>query len=159
MTRQPARATRSCVVSSPLGRLRISEADGAIVGVRVTDEPPTPPTDALLREAAGQLAAYFAGGGAVFSVPFRLPADASPFARRVWQAAAAIPPGETRTYGEIARVVGAPGAARAVGRALHANPLLILIPCHRVRAAHGEGGFALGEEAKRRLLALDRRGL
>jgi AraC family transcriptional regulator of adaptative response/methylated-DNA-[protein]-cysteine methyltransferase len=77
----------------------------------------------------------------------------SRFQRRVWDAIAAIPRGETRSYGQLARAVGRPGAARAVGQACSANPVAVLVPCHRVVAAGGgEGGYRWGLARKRALL-------
>ncbi|HEY6867695.1 MAG TPA: bifunctional DNA-binding transcriptional regulator/O6-methylguanine-DNA methyltransferase Ada [Candidatus Eisenbacteria bacterium] len=89
----------------------------------------------------------------------RLPLDirATAFQRRVWQALRAIPRGETRTYAQIARAVGRPGAARAVGSACARNPVALVIPCHRaVRGDGGLGGYAWGIERKRRLLERER---
>ncbi len=78
----------------------------------------------------------------------------TPFQRRVWAALAAIPPGQTRSYGEIARSLGLPTAARAVGTACGANPIAVLVPCHRaVRADGGLGGYRWGLARKQRLLA------
>jgi methylated-DNA-[protein]-cysteine S-methyltransferase len=80
------------------------------------------------------------------------------FHRRVYDAARTIPPGETLSYGDIARRVGAPGAARAVGQALGRNPFPIVVPCHRVLAAGGRiGGFSAqgGVATKRRMLAIE----
>jgi len=78
------------------------------------------------------------------------------FQRAVWRAARAIPSGRTRTYAELAATVGRPGAARAVGQALGANPVPLLVPCHRVVAADGAlGGFTGGIALKERLLALE----
>ena len=76
------------------------------------------------------------------------------FQRKVWLACASIPKGETRTYGWVARKVGKPGAARAVGQALGKNPFAPTVPCHRVVAASGLGGFSAkgGVAAKARLL-------
>lgn len=81
-------------------------------------------------------------------------AEQPPFYRRVWLECARIPKGKTITYGELARRLGRPGAARAVGRALGANPFAPLVPCHRVVSASGLGGFSAkgGVAAKRRLL-------
>jgi O-6-methylguanine DNA methyltransferase len=107
----------------------------------------------------------FPGGKALVAYLNGLPADLSavpvdpggtPFQRAVWAAARGIPPGETRTYREIAAAVGRPGAARAVGQALGANPVPLLVPCHRVLAAGGRlGGFTGGVGLKARLLALE----
>ncbi len=79
------------------------------------------------------------------------------FRQRVWAALRAIPRGQTRTYGQVAAEVGAPGAARAVGAACGANAVMLLIPCHRVVGAGGSlGGFAAGLDRKRALLELER---
>ncbi len=79
------------------------------------------------------------------------------FQHKVWRALLNIPPGTTLSYGELARRLGKPKAARAVGRALGANPVPLLVPCHRVVASSGLGGFSSGLEIKRRLLRTDRR--
>jgi len=85
--------------------------------------------------------------------PLPLDVHATAFQRRVWEALRAIPAGETRSYGEIARRVGMPGAARAVGRACATNPVALLIPCHRVVRADGTAGeYAWGPKRKRALL-------
>ena len=82
--------------------------------------------------------------------------EATEFQRRVWKALQSIPMGETREYADLARDLGCPGAARAVGQACGANPIPVLVPCHRVLAAGGTlGGFTAGIEWKRRLLALE----
>ena len=84
-------------------------------------------------------------------LPFDL--GGTPFQQRVWQALRAIPAGETRSYGELAAALGNPKASRAVGGANGANPVAVLIPCHRVIAADGSlGGYAYGEAIKRELL-------
>ncbi|MGI6315176.1 MAG: methylated-DNA--[protein]-cysteine S-methyltransferase [Christensenellales bacterium] len=113
---------------------------------------PTP----LLREAGRQLAAYFSGSLRRFTLP--LAPKGTPFQTRVWRLLGEIPYGETRAYGEIAAALGRPSAARAVGGACHANPLPLLIPCHRVTAKGGPGGYAPGPEMKIALLALEKRG-
>jgi AraC family transcriptional regulator of adaptative response/methylated-DNA-[protein]-cysteine methyltransferase len=90
-----------------------------------------------------------------------LPLDVqgTPFQRQVWEALRAIPAGERRTYGELAASLGRPSGARAVANACAANPVAIVIPCHRVVRGDGElGGYRWGAERKRALLAAERRG-
>jgi len=101
------------------------------------------------------LDAYAADGAVVFDIPLDLRGSA--FQRRVWAELRAIPPGETVTYGELARRVGRPGAARAVGSAVARNPVSIVVPCHRVVGSDGSlTGYAGGVERKRWLLAHER---
>ena len=108
----------------------------------------------LTARAAAELEEYFGRRREVFTVP--LSPHGTVFQLAVWQALRDIPYGQTRTYGEIAGVVGRPKAARAVGMANHDNPLLIFTPCHRVVGKGGAlTGFACGLEAKRRLLELE----
>ena len=79
--------------------------------------------------------------------------DATPFQQSVWEACLGVPPGETRTYAEIAKVVHRPNAVRAVGTALGSNPIPVLVPCHRVLRTDGSlGGYAFGELVKQKLL-------
>ena len=140
-------------VPSPLGPLALEEQDGALVEVhwrKARAEADTP----LLRNAARQLAEYFARTRREFDLPMK-PAG-SLFERAVWDAMLRIPYGQTRSYGELAQEVG--GAARAVGAACGTNPLPILIPCHRVLAGGGRlGGYSGkgGTETKTMLLALE----
>ncbi|MBI5381068.1 MAG: methylated-DNA--[protein]-cysteine S-methyltransferase [Opitutae bacterium] len=104
------------------------------------------------RAVREQVAEYFAGTRREFTL--RLAAAGSPFQQRVWAALGAIPWGETRSYGELARQLGS--SARAVGRANATNPVCLIVPCHRVIAADGSlSGYAFGAECKRRLLALE----
>ena len=106
--------------------------------------------DLLERELAG----YFRGELRVFSVP--TVEAGSPFALKVWKQLKAIPPGETRSYIDLARKLGSPGASRAVGRANGSNCIAIVIPCHRVVNANGElGGYGGGVWRKRRLLEIE----
>jgi methylated-DNA-[protein]-cysteine S-methyltransferase len=107
-------------------------------------------------EAARQLGQYFAGERAGFELPLRM--HGSEFRRRVWEALRGIPFGQTRSYGELARSVGRPSAARAVGLANGRNPFAIILPCHRVVGATGAlVGYGGGLERKRWLLAHERR--
>jgi AraC family transcriptional regulator of adaptative response/methylated-DNA-[protein]-cysteine methyltransferase len=108
-----------------------------------------------LRRAADELRQYFAGGRTAFTIPFVL--GGSAFERRAWEYLGAIPPGQTRTYGEQARAIGAGGGARAVGRANGMNYLSIVIPCHRVVGADGAlTGYGGGLWRKRWLLDHER---
>jgi methylated-DNA-[protein]-cysteine S-methyltransferase len=159
------RGTCSTTMPSPVGELRlvaVGDALAAIYFPESRDAPVvvTPPTSTpdhpALRLAATQLAEYFAGERDAFSIP--LAPRGTPFQHRVWQALAAIPYGETRSYGEIARVIGSPSASRAVGAANGRNPIPIVVPCHRVIGADGTlTGFGGGLDAKRWLLAHEQR--
>jgi len=114
--------------------------------------------ETVLAPALTQLAAYFAGTLRAFDLP--LDPRGTPFQRRVWDAVAAVPYGETRSYGEIARAIGHARAVRAVGAANGANPLALIIPCHRVIGSDGKlHGYGGGLDTKRQLLALERGAL
>lgn len=102
-----------------------------------TDAPLAGANDARARRLGAELDAYWGDPNHVFELPYEL--AGTPFQLRVWRALTAIPPGRPSTYGALARQLGT--AARAVGQACGANPLPILIPCHRVLAANGLGGF------------------
>lgn len=123
-------------LDTPTGAFTIREQDGAITGAGWQDghDDDTP----LLRRAADQVTAYFAGNLKVFDLPLNV--HASETQRRVCAAIAAIPFGHTRTYGEIAEELDLP--AQAVGQGCGGNPIPLLIPCHRVLAANGLGGFS-----------------
>jgi len=108
----------------------------------------------VLVETERQLGEYFAGERRSFDVPLSF--AGTDFQKRVWAALLAIPFGETRSYGEIADQLGAPGASRAVGAANGRNPISIIAPCHRVVGSTGKlTGFAGGLDAKRFLLDLE----
>lgn len=105
-----------------------------------------------------QMEEYFSGQRHCFHLPIA-PAGTA-FQLRVWAALRAVPYGETRSYGQIADAIGSPHGARAVGMACHANPLLIVTPCHRIVGSSGAlTGFAGGLEMKKKLLELERPGL
>jgi len=106
---------------------------------------------AALAPWAEELVAYLAGHGRTFTAPLDL--RGTRFQRAVWEAIRAIPYGERRTYGELAVALGQPSAARAVGRATGANPVPFMVPCHRVVARAGLGGYAGGLLLKAWLLA------
>ena len=139
-------------LDSPLGPITLAEAAGAIVELnwgRAEDQTVTP----LLGEARRQLLGYFANGTKSFDLPLRPSGTA--FQRRVWRAMRRIPPGRIRSYGALARSVGS--GPRAVAGACARNPIGIIIPCHRVVAAEGLGGFSApgGIATKRALLRLE----
>lgn len=139
--------TRYARLASPLGPLLAIAEGEALVALDFTDakyaRPPEPswiedPAWPVLRACAAQLAEYFAGERGRFDLP--LAPRGTPFQRRVWDAILAIPAGESRTYGELARKLVT--AARAVGQACGANPIALIIPCHRVVGSLGAlGGF------------------
>ncbi len=113
--------------------------------------------DALLQPWSDAVVRYVEGQADSISVP--LDVGGSRFQRRVWDALRRIPRGETRTYSAMAESLGQPKAMRAVARACAANPVLVVVPCHRVVRANGEvGGYAGGIERKRTLLALEAHG-
>ena len=145
-----------CVMESPVGPLRIDEEGGFITGVDRTAAPLKAPDTPLLQECVRQLRAYFDGSLTVFDLP--LNPQGTPFRRRVWAALQAIPYGETRSYGQLAKALDCPGAARAVGGANHHNPIAIIIPCHRVIGADGSlTGYGGGLAMKDWLLRHERR--
>lgn len=143
---------------TPLGELTVFEAEGAIVAVdwgRAQKGESTP----LLEDAANQLQDYFDGLRMRFDLP--LAPQGSAFRRQVWAALCRIPPGETRSYLDIAREIGC-RSPRAIGQANGSNPIPILIPCHRVIGANGTiGGYSGGDglPTKRWLLALEARAV
>jgi methylated-DNA-[protein]-cysteine S-methyltransferase len=126
------------VWQAPFARLRLEIRGGALVDLDIAESAELQaPTDALAQEAARQLQAYFADARHVFSLPLDL--GGTEFQRRVWQALRQIPPGQTRGYGDLARQLGT--SPRAVGNACRANPVAIIIPCHRVVGVHGLTGY------------------
>ena len=107
---------------------------------------------------ANALAAFFAGALDALA-PIAVRSGGTPFQRQVWSALRCIPSGATRSYGEVARAIGKPGASRAVGLANGANPIAIVVPCHRVIGADGSlTGYAGGIERKRWLLEHENQG-
>ncbi|MBI4412991.1 MAG: methylated-DNA--[protein]-cysteine S-methyltransferase [candidate division NC10 bacterium] len=141
-------------------RLLISATEAGITGIRLLPEgavapPASGPGRRWAERAAAEIREYLAGERAFFDVPGDLrPLPA--FSRRVLEVAARIPFGDVRTYGEVARSIGAPRASRAVGNALGSNPVPLVIPCHRVIRGDGTtGGYGLGPDLKGRLLSLE----
>ena len=149
------------ICPSLIGPLSLVEENGALVAVRWNFDLPRDaapmalPATPLLRQAAAELTAYFAGQLRQFTVP--LAPKGTPFQQKVWAALREIPYGETRSYKEIAAMVGNEKACRAVGMANNRNPLPIFIPCHRVVGANGKlVGYAGGLDVKTFLLELEK---
>jgi methylated-DNA-[protein]-cysteine S-methyltransferase len=154
----------SKTIDSPVGKLELVASEKALVAILWENDAPErvrlsevvkSKTNRVLDQTERQLAEYFAGKRRSFTVPLDL--RGTSFQTNVWEALLAIPFGETRSYGELARLLGNPRAARAVGAATGKNPVSIVVPCHRVIGAAGElTGFAGGLDAKVSLLALER---
>ncbi len=148
-------------IASPLGELVVTSDGASLTSVRFAQHAHAAPLAAgsrrddgaaPLAEARRQLAAYFAGELRVFALP--LAPRGSEFQQKVWAALREIPFGATSSYGALARRLGAPNHARAVGHANGRNPLSIFVPCHRVVGASGAlTGYAGGVDRKRWLLA------
>ncbi len=150
------------MVPSPIGPLTVVLEEDALVRVAMcapaalAGEDIGPRDDGRAAEAARQLAEYFAGERTAFDLPLR-PVGTG-FELAVWEQLTRIPYGETRSYGHVARAVGEPGGAQAVGAANGRNPLAIVVPCHRVIGADGSlVGFGGGLPRKRFLLDLEQR--
>jgi methylated-DNA-[protein]-cysteine S-methyltransferase len=150
--------TYTMPMDTPVGRL-VLESDGDIlIGIWLptqgrkskgsgNDAPP------VLKDTATQLEEYFAGERTEFDIPMEL--DGTEFQRQVWRELSRIPYAETISYGELARRVGRPKGPRAVGQANGRNPIPIIVPCHRVLASNGIGGYGGGLPMKRTLLAVE----
>lgn len=144
----------------PIGRIGIAEDNGSIcrvffsgektlAGFEVTETP-------LIRKAATQLTEYFAGKRWDFDLPLAL--HGTDFQMSVWKALRTIPPGKTCSYKEVALMVGNPQVSRAVGMANNRNPIVIIVPCHRVTGQDGSlTGYVGGLPAKEYLLELEKR--
>lgn len=149
-------------IDSPIGPLTLAGHEGLLTNLRMVHQTYEPSRadwnrdDRAFKDVVRQLDAYFAGELCEFDV--RLDLRGTEFQRRVWEALLTIPYGETRSYGQIALQIGAPGAARAVGLANGHNPVAIIVPCHRVIGAAGKlTGYGGGLDRKQSLLTLERR--
>jgi len=151
-------------IPSPVGKLTLSAVNGRLTGVLFEDNRYPPDregwrrddADPTLLAARQQLEQYFAGARREFELP--LSSKGTEFQQKVWSALGQIPFGETRSYGEQARLVGDYKAVRAVGMANGKNPIPIIVPCHRVIGADGSmTGFGGGIERKKWLLAHEAR--
>ena len=157
-----------CAFSSPLGTVLLAATDKGLCSVKLGNDRAL--LQRLLREEFSEaelvedsltqlrqkILAFIAGEASLARLPLDI--RGTVFQRRVWDELRRIPRGETRTYGEIARAIGAPAAVRAVGSACGANPVALVVPCHRaVRTDGGLGGYAWGVRRKKKLLALEKK--
>jgi methylated-DNA-[protein]-cysteine S-methyltransferase len=150
-------------MNSPVGKLKLVASDKGLVAILWQNERPNrvPLTELvedadlpILTKAEQQLNEYFAGKRKTFNLPLDM--RGTPFQKNVWEALLAIPFGETRSYGDLAKQLGTPSASRAVGAANGRNPISIVVPCHRVIGSSGKlTGFAGGLETKAHLLGLE----
>ncbi|MGW5560487.1 methylated-DNA--[protein]-cysteine S-methyltransferase [Micromonospora sp. NPDC003944] len=148
---------RWTVLDSPIGEFSVATDGTNVCGAAFgrVDAAVDQPGDALSRQAVTELRAYFAGELTAFTIPVSMPRG-SDFERAVWREMTRIPYGETLTYGEVARLVGDPGAARAVGVACNRNPVPVIVPCHRIVGVGGKlVGFGGGLPRKVKLLELE----
>lgn len=155
---------RYTTINSPIGDLTLVGDGEILTHLSMASHDATKPViasdwqrdDSAFADARTQLAEYFAGDRARFTVP--LAPSGTAFRLRVWSTLVRVPFGGTATYGEVAASMGNPAASRAVGMANHYNPIAIMIPCHRVIGATGSlTGYGGGLECKEFLLDLERR--
>jgi methylated-DNA-[protein]-cysteine S-methyltransferase len=151
---------RYAIMDTPVGPLTLASSKKGLSSLEFgTKVPP----DGVVDESANgpfvhQLYQYFDRNRTVFDIPLDI--SGTEFQLAVWRALIQIPYGETRSYGDIAKSIGKPGAARAVGMANHNNPIAVVIPCHRVVGHNGSlTGYAGGLELKQKLLSIERRTL
>lgn len=154
-------AVRYRTVDSPVGRLTLAGRGGRLQHLRMVDQTHEPDRanwqhdDSAFQDAVVQLGEYFLGQRQEFELDLDLGGTA--FQRRVWTALQTIPYGETRSYGQVAKQIDAPGAFRAVGLANGHNPVGIIVPCHRVIGANGSlTGYGGGLDRKRMLLGMEK---
>ena len=145
-----------CTYESPIGKLVITEENGHITELYFhNNAAPAMPCTELLSEACRQLDEYFSGKRTVFELPVE--PKGTPFQLKVWNELKKVPYGMTACYQDIAAGIGNIKAPRAVGQAVNKNPLMIIIPCHRIISKDGGiGGFACGTDIKRFLLKLEK---
>ncbi len=155
--------TYSMQLETPVGPLTVTATEKAVTAIRFGTQVPEGSTRCtgaeatpLLRRAAEEIGAYFAGSRRKFTLP--LAPEGTPFQQKVWEALRSIPYGETRTYKQIAIQIGHNQSFRAVGMANNRNPIVILVPGHRVIGSDGTlTGYAGGLDIKEQLLDLEKR--
>lgn len=144
-------------IKTPIGTLQITQLHGNVCSISLCNvQCASVLLTPLQQMVKSEIEGYFAGKVHEFS--FQVSIEGTPFQQRVWEELMRIPFGSTATYGEIAGRIGAPKAARAVGMACNRNPLLLVVPCHRVVGTGGKlTGFAVGIEKKKFLLELEKK--
>lgn len=155
--------TQTLLVETPVGEIAVTATEEAITSIRFGREIPEGSTGCtpaaaprLLLQAAQEIREYFAGTRQRFTLP--LDPAGTAFQKKVWNALQTIPYGETRTYKQIAIQIGHNKSFRAVGMANNRNPIVIVVPCHRVIGYDGKlTGYAGGLDVKEQLLALEKR--
>jgi AraC family transcriptional regulator of adaptative response/methylated-DNA-[protein]-cysteine methyltransferase len=159
---------RYCSFATALGTVLVGSTEHGVCAVKLGNDVPklkrlladefsaAELVEEALPEIEARIQAFIAGEGSLSRVPVDI--RGTVFQRRVWEALRRIPRGETRTYSEIAQAIGAPAAVRAVGSACGANPVALVVPCHRaIRTDGGLGGYAWGLPVKKRLLEIEKR--
>lgn len=144
-------------IESPLGPIALTSDGQHLTELKIGRHVAKPSTDPIIDTASAQLGEYFAGHRTDFDLPLK--ATGTAFQESIWKALQDIPFGQTTSYGELGQVVGRPGSARAVGGAVGANPLPIVIPCHRVLASDRRiTGYSGGDgiPTKEKLLDLEK---
>ena len=145
------------ISDTPVGDITVTESEGCITGLTFDKSCHGQCLrTALLDLCEKQIMEYFRGERRTFELPLHV--EGTAFQRRVWQALVDIPYGESITYAELAKLIGSPGGARATGNACGANPIAIIVPCHRVLGKNGLGGYAYGPDAKKTLLKIEKMG-
>ena len=140
---------------SPIGILEIVCENNELISLKIVSQPEFVPEESgYIKNIKSQLNEYFSGKRQNFYI--KTNPKGTPFQKRVWQELQKIPYGETKSYSDIAQLIARKNAQRAVGSACNKNPILIIIPCHRVISKYGTlGGFACGTDIKTRLLNVE----
>lgn len=142
-------------INNDIGIFKIEANDHAVVKISYVDNHKQSNPNEITKKAVLELNEYFNKKRKVFTFPIEY--KSTVFREKVWKELLNIPYGDTRSYSDIASVIGNPKAARAVGQAVHFNPLLIVVPCHRIIASGNKiGGFACGIDVKMKLLELEK---